>query len=79
MSTEDDENELENRIAARAFQIWIDAGQPYGRQDEHWELAKLAIAQEDGMASSLVKPAPQPPEQVERLEKPRGDDTADKR
>ena len=63
--TGEEEDELERRIAARAFQIWIDEGQPYGRQQAHWELAKLAIAQEDGMASALTKPTPPQPEPIE--------------
>jgi len=58
MMTSEEENDLESRIAARAFQIWIEEGQPYGRQQEHWELAKHAIALEDGQASASKESAP---------------------
>ena len=54
--TEEPERELERRISKRAFQIWIDEGQPYGRQQEHWEFAKLAIAHEDALSATLVPP-----------------------
>ena len=50
------EQELERRIRDRAFQIWLDEGKPHGRDKEHWELAKFAIAQQDGLASTLVPP-----------------------
>jgi hypothetical protein len=57
-----DENELQQRIRERAFQIWVEEGQPEGRDKEHWELAKFAIAEQDGQAASLVPAAPAQPE-----------------
>lgn len=54
--TADDEVHLEVRIRERAFQIWLDEGKPEGREKGHWEIAKLAIAHEDGMRSALVEP-----------------------
>jgi hypothetical protein len=51
-----DDDILEERIRERAFKIWIEEGQPYGRDREHWELAKLAIAEEDGMHATLQRP-----------------------
>jgi ferritin-like metal-binding protein YciE len=50
MTTE--ENDLDRRINERAFQIWIDEGQPTGRSKEHWERARYEIT-----GSSLVTPS----------------------
>jgi hypothetical protein len=62
-----DDLKLEQRIRERAFKIWIDEGQPEGRDKEHWDLAKFAIAQEDGLATSLLPPEPPKPEPIEAL------------
>jgi DUF2934 family protein len=62
-----DQEEVENRIRERAFQIWLSEGQPDGRDREHWEMAKLAIAEQDGLASALIPselPEPEPIEAV---------------
>ena len=48
-----DDEQLERRIKARAHRIWEDEGRPEGRAQAHWELAKLAIAQEDAQESML--------------------------
>ena len=40
--------ELENRIRHRAYQIWQNAGCPDGQAEHHWELARSAVAEEDG-------------------------------
>ena len=48
-----DERILEDRIKQRARRIWEEEGRPEGRDLAHWELAKLAIAQEDGQAGAL--------------------------
>lgn len=37
----------------RARRIWEEEGRPEGRDLAHWELAKLAIAEEDGQAGTL--------------------------
>ena len=34
---------LERRIRERAFQIWIEEGQPIGRDKEHWQIAEDEI------------------------------------
>lgn len=34
---------LERRIRERAFQIWIEEGQPLGRDREHWVIAEAEI------------------------------------
>jgi len=46
---------LEQRIRERAYKIWEDAGRPEGRQVEHWELAKLAIAEQDALPTMTMK------------------------
>jgi Protein of unknown function (DUF2934) len=47
------EEQLERRIRERAHRIWEEEGRPQGREAAHWELARLAIAQEDAQASML--------------------------
>jgi hypothetical protein len=57
------DNEIERAIRERAFQIWIDEGQPSGRAREHWERAKAEIMgpklvdRGEGEAPSEAKPA----------------------
>ncbi len=34
---------LERRIRERAFQIWIEEGQPIGRDREHWLMAEAEL------------------------------------
>lgn len=36
--------EKEQRIRERAYQIWLDQGQPEGREKEHWHQAETQIA-----------------------------------
>jgi len=62
-----DEADIENRIRERAFQIWLAEGQPEGRHREHWELAKFAIAQQDGLESSLIPAQAPQPEPIEAV------------
>jgi Protein of unknown function (DUF2934) len=62
-----DEKEIERRIRERAFKIWIDEGQPEGRDKEHWDLAKFAIAHEDGLAATLLPPESPKPEPIEAV------------
>ena len=38
--------ELEERIKARAFDLWLQQGRPTGRHLEHWESAKRLLAAE---------------------------------
>ena len=61
------EEEVEQRIRERAFQIWISEGQPEGRHKEHWELAKFAIAEQDGLATALAPVSPPSPEPIEAV------------
>jgi len=40
---------FEQRVRARAYQIWQEEGRPDGRDVEHWIRAVLEIAREDGI------------------------------
>jgi len=61
------DDRLEARIRDRAHKIWVDEGRPQGREKHHWELARLAIAEEDGQSSALQPPEVAPPEPIEAL------------
>lgn len=63
-----DEAVLEQRIRERAHKIWNDEGQPEGKENEHWELAKFAIAQEDALPTMLKSPELPRPEPIEAVE-----------
>jgi|EndMetStandDraft_8_1072994.scaffolds.fasta_scaffold1605529_2 hypothetical protein len=61
------EQSYEDRIRARAYEIWVAEGMPDGREVEHWALAERAIALEDstlriGLAEGT------PTSKVERVE-----------
>ena len=61
------EEQLEQRVREKAYEIWLDEGRPHGRAEEHWELAKFVISQQDGLASTLVHPAPPASEPIEAI------------
>jgi hypothetical protein len=63
-----DDAELERRIRERAHRIWLEEGKPHGRDREHWEIAKLAIAEEDALPSMLKRPELPRPEPIEAVE-----------
>ena len=46
------EQELEQRIRERAYQIWIEDGQPEGKETAHWERAKAEIEKALGIGPS---------------------------
>jgi len=62
-------NKLEQRIRARAHQLWEEEGRPEGRSHAHWEKARILVAIEDDKTS--LKPvgptAPEPAEVMENL------------
>ena len=60
MAPDGDEKEraLEQRIRERAYKIWEDEGRPEGREAEHWDLAKLAIAEQDALPTMTMKAPP---------------------
>ena len=43
---------LERCIRERAFQIWIEEGQPIGRDREHWLMAEAELVVPDVAAAS---------------------------
>lgn len=62
-----DERDYQQRIAERAHRIWQDEGQPEGRADAHWDLARLAVSLEDAQ-DDMLKPTTLPgPESAEIL------------
>jgi hypothetical protein len=46
------DEELEQRIREKAFHLWIEEGQPDGRAEDNWSLAKELIAIEDGQMAT---------------------------
>jgi len=40
-------DDLEQRIRELAYRLWSEQGQPQGKAEAHWELARTAIALED--------------------------------
>ena len=57
-SSDDKERVLEQRIRERAYKIWEDEGRPEGRDEAHWELAKLAIAEQDALPTMTTNAPP---------------------
>lgn len=47
-SQRDTQAAFEKRIRERAHQIWMEEGQPEGREEAHWEMARELVAQQDG-------------------------------
>jgi hypothetical protein len=47
-------HENEDRIRARARQIWEREGKPDGRAEAHWEMAREEIAIEDNQSLTLL-------------------------
>lgn len=60
---------LEERIRARAYQMWEDEGRPDGRADSHWEKARILVAIEDDRTSlkPVVEPKPEEARIMENL------------
>ena len=40
-------DELDQRIRAHAHRIWVEEGQPDGRSEDHWDMARELVAIED--------------------------------
>ena len=56
---------LEQRIRARAHQIWEQEGRPEGREHDHWEKARILVSIEDDKSSlKPVEPKRAEPSQV---------------
>jgi hypothetical protein len=64
--------ETEERIRARAHQLWLDEGKPEGRHERHWAEAAEIIALEDSPKAALKpvtdEPYGEPIEPPEALE-----------
>ena len=58
---------LEQRIRARAHQIWEQEGRPQGRERDHWEKARILVSIEDDK-SSLKPVEPERPEPAQMME-----------
>jgi hypothetical protein len=43
----------EQRIRDKAYQMWIDEGQPDGRADAHWDMATELVATEENQLLTL--------------------------
>ncbi len=52
-----DDNELVERIRARAYRLWEEDGRPEGREVEHWDKARILVAIEVDR-TSLIPVAP---------------------
>lgn len=55
----------EDRIRERAYRLWLEEGQPQGKDAEHWEKARELLALEadpeegkEGVAEGYNKPGP---------------------
>ncbi len=74
--------DTEQRIRARAYEIWEEEGCPEGREREHWERARFLVGLEDNADAGLepnpmvtdrekgwnTPPPPEPVEPIEALE-----------
>lgn len=49
-------SEQEERIRARAFQLWNEEGQPEGKEAEHWERARAEIEGGNGRGETVANP-----------------------
>jgi hypothetical protein len=56
-----EEKQLEQRIRERAYFIWVEEGEPEGRDKLHWETALKAIKEEDRQREELEKQGIKPP------------------
>ena len=44
----------QERIAAKAHELWEAEGRPHGRDQEHWDAAKEIVALRDSMGDTLL-------------------------
>ena len=49
-------SEREERIRARAYQLWNEEGQPEGKEAEHWERARAEIEGGQGGEDTPARP-----------------------
>jgi hypothetical protein len=59
----------EDKIRARAYQLWEEEGRPEGRAEQHWFTARESVAIEEGQASTYLPiDSGLGPEPIEALE-----------
>jgi hypothetical protein len=61
------DEDRQQRIRERAYQLWLDEGQPDGRDKEHWEQAENQTVEEEKSKpenTSVVPPLPGPYENI---------------
>jgi hypothetical protein len=54
------QQDVEQRIRERAYQLWIENGKPEGKENDHWEQARSEIegqSNAEGQSKSEDKPA----------------------
>ncbi len=65
-------DDREQRIREKAFQLWLEEGQPEGQQERHWALASELVVIEDSQIDTSVPLAEihagEPVEPIEALE-----------
>ncbi|MFM9860795.1 DUF2934 domain-containing protein [Pseudoxanthobacter sp. M-2] len=47
-------NEDEERIRAKAYELWQSEGEPHGLAEAHWTMAREMVATEDSLRSTLL-------------------------
>ncbi len=59
----------EDKVRARAYQLWEEEGRPEGRAEQHWFTARESVAIEEGQASTYLPiDSGTAPEPIEALE-----------
>jgi hypothetical protein len=61
------DKDRQQRIRDRAYLLWLNEGQPDGRDKEHWEQAEKQIAEEEKAKpenNSVMPPLPGPYENI---------------
>ncbi len=46
LGLEEVEKELDERVRKRAYEIWLEEGQPQGRELDHWFRARQEVARD---------------------------------
>jgi hypothetical protein len=52
--------DYEARVRQRAYEIWQREGEPDGRADEHWALAREEVSTEENIGDTLKDPNAEP-------------------
>ena len=54
------DREMEDRIRQRAYELWLQSGQPEGSEMEFWLRAEREIKEEDSALGAVPDPASRP-------------------